>query len=109
MRNLLLFVCLFELLAAQTDDVDCYTYCESCLTTAQEIESILKKYTAESRRDVVEKLVSGAVCGTAPFHKNGQLSKENMKTSCKYLFDVHHEEFRTALLGREAERLDIAL
>ncbi|XP_078140697.1 uncharacterized protein LOC144539473 [Centroberyx gerrardi] len=109
MKILIFVMCTFQLLAAQPQGVDRYTYCESCLTTAQEIERVMKEAPAEGRQRAVESLISGDVCERRLFHKHGDLSKDKMASSCKHLLDDHYDQFHAALVNKEPEHLDIVL
>ncbi|KAG7460143.1 hypothetical protein MATL_G00218160 [Megalops atlanticus] len=102
-------ICSIESTAELLDHIDRYTYCESCLATTQEMETIERKLSGASRRDVVDMLLDDALCNAASFQSDGRLPADKMRAACKHLLDVHGEEFRAALLRRESERLDILL
>ncbi|KAF7654114.1 hypothetical protein LDENG_00073850 [Lucifuga dentata] len=108
MKTLIFLLYTFHLLAAQPKDVDRYAYCESCLTTANEIEKAMKEAPAESRQKVIESLISGGVCERLLFYKNNHLYK-HMKSSCIHLLDNHSDQFYAALVNKEPKHLDIIL
>ncbi|KAJ8254200.1 hypothetical protein COCON_G00208120 [Conger conger] len=89
--------------------VDHYAYCESCLATTKEMETIEKKLSLGSRPQLVERLVDDVLCESASFQRHAHLPVDKLRAACKHLLDVHGEEFRDALLRRESERLDILL
>ncbi|KAM7372003.1 hypothetical protein PAMP_009202 [Pampus punctatissimus] len=92
-----------------SEDIDRYTYCESCITAAQEIEKAMKEAPAESRQTVVENLISGGVCEKPLFYKHDHFSKDEMTSSCMQLLDSHYNQFHAALVNKEPKHLDIVL
>ncbi|KAJ8346073.1 hypothetical protein SKAU_G00302660 [Synaphobranchus kaupii] len=89
--------------------VDRYAYCESCLATTQEMETIERKLSLGSRPQLVERMIDDVLCESASFQTHSHLPVDQLRAACKHLLDVHGEEFRDALLRRESERLDILL
>ncbi|KAJ4931698.1 hypothetical protein JOQ06_010138 [Pogonophryne albipinna] len=104
----LMFIC--NLLPVKPKDLDRYAYCESCLTTAQEIDNAIKGAPAENRQTVVENLLNGGVCEKLQTLKHDLVSQENMISSCKHLLESHYDQFHVALMNKEpTARLDIVL
>lgn len=103
-------ICSFGASVQLPRGVDRYAYCESCLATTQEMETIERKLSLGSRAQLVEKLVDDVLCESASFQRRAHLPADQLRTACKHLLDVYGEEFRDALLRRrESERLDILL
>ncbi|KAM6913903.1 uncharacterized protein PEZ65_014408 [Lycodopsis pacificus] len=94
---------------ARPDNVDRYAYCESCLTTAQEIEKAMKEAPAESRQTVVENLISGGVCEKLLSYKHDDVSMDKMTSSCVHLLESHYDQFHEALVNEGPKHLDIVL
>ncbi|CAB1422109.1 unnamed protein product [Pleuronectes platessa] len=97
------------LLPVQPDDTDRYSYCESCLTAAQEIEKAMKQTSAESRGTVVENLISGGVCEKLMSNKHDHHTNDKLLSSCSHLLDSNYDRFHAALVDKEPKHLDIVL
>ncbi|XP_076739704.1 uncharacterized protein LOC143418513 [Maylandia zebra] len=101
-----LFVCL--LLPVQPEEIDHYTYCETCLTVAQELEKSIKEAPVKSRNTVVKRLISGALC-EKPLPHSHHVSKDKLTSACRHLLESHRGQFYEALVNKEPKNLDIAL
>ncbi|KAF1379490.1 hypothetical protein PFLUV_G00176590 [Perca fluviatilis] len=109
MKILIFLMCMCYLLPVQPEDMDRYAYCESCLTTAQEIEKAMKEAPDESRQTVVENLITGGVCEKLLSYKHDHDSKDKTTSSCMHLLESHYDQLHVALVNKEPKHLDIVL
>ncbi|KAG7504940.1 hypothetical protein JOB18_019899 [Solea senegalensis] len=109
MEILIFLVCTCFLLPVQPKETDRQTYCESCLTMAQEIEKVLKQAPDENRQTAVKNLISGGVCKKVSSFKNDHKTNNKLVSSCIQLLDSHYAQFREALVNKEPKNLGIVL
>ncbi|XP_077412332.1 uncharacterized protein LOC144043021 [Vanacampus margaritifer] len=106
MKILLFALCSCFFLHVQTENIDRYAYCESCIIAAKEFEKEMQEAPVESRQALVDDLIS-EVCNRLNSHK--QFTKDKLTTACIQLFDSHYDQFHAALLSHEPDRLDVVL
>lgn len=95
-------VCLIRLSSGQAHGIDPSLFCESCLEIVKEIENVMGKTTThESRQRAIERVLSGDLCQ--------KHEREDMTTSCKHLFEINYDKFRTEMLNGVTKHLDIRL
>ncbi|KAM4531543.1 uncharacterized protein PAE49_023708 [Odontesthes bonariensis] len=109
MKIVIFVMCICHLLPVKPVDTDRYSYCESCLTAAREMDKAMKEVPAGRRHTVLEKLLRGQLCDKLLTYNHPHVPKEKMKSSCKHLFDSHHDQFLAALVNEEPKNLEIAL
>ncbi|KAJ8251511.1 hypothetical protein GJAV_G00222140 [Gymnothorax javanicus] len=109
LTTLISIMCSFGASTELPRGVDRYAYCESCLATSKEMETIEKKLSFGSRTQLVDKLVDDVLCESASFQRHSDIPVDQLRTACKHLLDVHGEEFRDALLRKKSTRKDILL
>lgn len=93
-------MCIGDYLPVQPHNTDRNSYCESCLTAAQELEKGINDAPAASRQAVIEKLLSRRLC---------EKLEDVSKSACMHLLDSNRDKFRTYLLKEVPKNLDIML
>ncbi|KAM4534654.1 uncharacterized protein V3H82_024561 [Fundulus diaphanus] len=109
MKITVFLACMGYYFPVQPHDTDSYTYCESCLTAAREIEKGIKEAPAGSRQTVIEKLLSWRLCEKILTSNHEHVAKDKMKSACMHLLDSHHNQFRAALMKKELKNLDMVM
>ncbi|XP_014910959.1 uncharacterized protein LOC106961626 isoform X2 [Poecilia latipinna] len=109
MKTIIFLMCMGCSLPVQSHATDRYSYCESCLTAAREIEKGIKEAPAGSRHTAIDKLLSWRLCEKLLTSNHEHVSKDAMKSACIHLLDSHRTQFRAALVKKETKNLDIVL
>ncbi|MEQ2242236.1 hypothetical protein ILYODFUR_033597 [Ilyodon furcidens] len=109
MKISIFLICVGHYLPVQPNNIDRYSYCESCLTAAREIEKGIKEAPAGSRQKVIEKLLSWRLCEKILTSNDEHVPKDKMKSACLHLLDSHRTQFRAALVKEELKNLEMVL